>query len=228
MTEIWLILIWMLVTLALGCFSAFLGKRYGVEYIIATMAALVVIANVLANKMVTFWDFTVPAAVLVYATSFLLTDVLSEKWGKAEARKAVWAGFYANIVLAVSVLIAVNWQSPEFAKETGAMFNTVLGMTPRIVVASMIAYLVSQHHDVMAFHFWKKKTKGRYLWLRNNASTVVSQLIDSVLFITIAFYGVLPVVPLIIGQWVVKVIIAALDTPFCYFACRVVEKTEQK
>lgn len=228
MTEIWLILIWMLVTLALGCFSAFLGKRYGVEYIIATMAALVVIANVLANKMVTFWDFTVPAAVLVYATSFLLTDVLSEKWGKKEARKAVWAGFYANIVLAVSVLIAVNWQSPEFAKEAGAMFNTVLGMTPRIVVASMIAYLISQHHDVMAFHFWKKKTKGRYLWLRNNASTVVSQLIDSVLFITIAFYGVLPVVPLIIGQWVVKVIIAALDTPFCYLACRIVERTKQK
>ncbi|RLG68080.1 MAG: VUT family protein, partial [Methanobacteriota archaeon] len=110
---------------------------------------------------------------------------------------------------------------PRFTKS----FAEVLGPAPRIVAASMVAYLVSQHHDVFAFHFWKKKTGGKHLWIRNNASTVVSQLVDSVIFITLAFYGVTPLLPLIFGQWVVKMFIAVMDTPFCYLACKLIEKT---
>jgi uncharacterized integral membrane protein (TIGR00697 family) len=84
------------------------------------------------------------------------------------------------------------------------------------MIASLVAYLCSQYHDVWAFHFWRRVTNARFLWLRNNASTIVSQLLDSVVFITIAFYGRMPVVPLILGQWVVKVGIAVLDTPLVY------------
>jgi hypothetical protein len=92
------------------------------------------------------------------------------------------------------------------------------------MVASLTAYLFSQYHDVWAFHFWKRVTTERFLWLRNNASTIVSQLLDSVVFITIAFYGSLPVMPLIFGQWVVKVGIALLDTPFVYLLVYVVRR----
>ncbi|PIZ54623.1 transporter, partial [Candidatus Uhrbacteria bacterium CG_4_10_14_0_2_um_filter_41_7] len=99
---------------------------------------------------------------------------------------------------------------------------------PRITVASFIAYLISQHHDVWAFHFWKKKTNGKHLWLRNNASTVVSQLIDTVVFTFIAFYGVLPIVPLILGTWVVKILIALIDTPFIYGAVWIMDKIKPK
>ena len=97
-----------------------------------------------------------------------------------------------------------------------------------MVLASMVAYLVSQHHDIFAFHWWKKKTGGRYLWLRNTASTIVSQAIDTGLFITIAFYGVLDIVPLLLGQYVVKLIIAIIDTPFMYSISWLMDKVPSK
>jgi len=80
----------------------------------------------------------------------------------------------------------------------------------------MTAYLISQHHDVWAFHFWKDKTGGKYLWLRNNASTMVSQLLDTSIFIVLAFYGNVPILTMIGSQYLIKVLIAAFDTPFCY------------
>lgn len=226
--DIVIILLWILATLAISSLSAVIGKRYGIGYIIAIMAALVVIANIMAGKIVVFGPFVVPAAVIVYASTFLLTDIVSEKWGKQQARKAVWAGFYANIVLVVAVFIAVKWPSAPFAKDYSDQFASVLGLVPRIVLASMVAYLLSQHHDVFAFHFWKDRTGGKYLWLRNIASTAVSQAIDTVVFITIAFYGVMDIVPLLIGQYVVKLIIAGVDTPFIYGVVWLMDKIPAK
>lgn len=214
--DIAIILLWIAATLGIASFSGVLGKRYGVEYIIAIMASLVVIANIIAGKIVIFGPFVVPAAVIVYASTFLLTDIISEKWGKQQARKAVWAGFYANVVLVVAIFVAVNWPAAPFALDFSEMFSSVLGIVPRIVLASMVAYLASQHHDIFAFHKWKERTKGRHLWLRNTASTAISQAIDTVIFITIAFYGVMDIVPLLIGQYVIKLLIAAFDTPFMY------------
>jgi len=80
----------------------------------------------------------------------------------------------------------------------------------------MTAYLISQHHDVWAFHFWRDKTKGKYLWMRNNASTMVSQLLDTSIFIVLAFYGNAPILTMIGSQYLIKVLIALCDTPFCY------------
>ena len=214
--DIVIILLWILATLAISSLSGVIGKRYGIEYVIAIMASLVVVANVIAGKIVIFGPFVVPAAVIVYASTFLITDIISEKWGKQQARKAVWAGFYANLVLVVAVFIAVNWQAAPFALDFSEKFSSVLGIVPRVILASMVAYLLSQHHDIFAFHKWKEKTKGRHLWLRNTASTAVSQVIDTGIFITIAFYGVMDIVPLLIGQYVVKLLIAVMDTPFIY------------
>ncbi|MBA7592383.1 queuosine precursor transporter [subsurface metagenome] len=219
-----LVIIWILATLAITSFSGVIGKKYGVEYIIAIMASLVVIANIIAGKIVVFGPFVVPAAVIVYASTFLITDILSEKWGKQEARKAVWAGFYVNIVLVVAIYIAINWTAAPFALDFSESFKSVLGIVPRVTLASMVAYLVSQHHDIYAFHWWKNLTKGKHLWLRNTASTVVSQAVDTGIFITIAFYGIMDIVPLLIGQYVVKLIIAAIDTPFIYLVSWIMDK----
>ena len=226
--DIVIILLWILATLAISSLSCVIGKRYGIEYIIAIMASLVVVANVIAGKIVVFGPFVVPAAVIVYASTFLLTDIISEKWGKQHARRAVWAGFYANVVLVVAILIAISWPAAPFAKDFSDKFASVLGLVPRIVLASMAAYLVSQHHDIFAFHFWKKRTGGRYLWLRNTASTAVSQAIDTAIFITIAFYGVMDIVPLLIGQYVIKLLIAAVDTPFIYGVVWLMDKIPAK
>jgi len=228
MPQILLILIWIIATLTVASFAGILGKKYGVSYPIAIMAGLVVIANVLAVKIVSFGPFTVPAGVIAFSMTFLITDILSEKWGKKAARRAVWAGFYTNLIFVLSLFIAIYWKPAPFAVEFADKFKEVLSLAPRIAVASFIAYLISQHHDVWSFHFWKRITKGRHLWLRNNASTVVSQFLDSAIFAFLAFYGVMPVWPLILGLWVVKVIIAALDTPFMYGVIKVMDKVKSK
>ncbi|MGD2247998.1 MAG: queuosine precursor transporter [Candidatus Methanofastidiosia archaeon] len=208
------IVLWIIATLAIVSVTSVIARKYGVEYMIGMYAALIVTANILASKIVVFAGFFVPAAVIVYASSFLLTDMISEFYGKEKAQKAVWTGFLANIMLVVSVYIAIIWEGAPFWEYQNA-FETVLQNTPRIVFASMAAYLVSQHHDVMSYHWWKTKFPT-HLWVRNNASTIVSQALDTVVFITLAFYGLFPIVPMIIGQYIIKLLIALIDTPFIY------------
>lgn len=158
-----LILLWTLITLAIATASILLGKRYTVAYPIAMMAVLMTLAQVLAGKMVVVGPFAVAGGTLVYAATFLITDLLSEQWGKHEARTAVWAGFYGSLVLVAMVSIVSIWPSPEFAFEGAQAWNTALALTPRIVLASLVAYLVVQHLDVWLFHALKRLTHGKHL-----------------------------------------------------------------
>ncbi|PIS04743.1 MAG: transporter [Candidatus Buchananbacteria bacterium CG10_big_fil_rev_8_21_14_0_10_42_9] len=204
-----------------------LGKRYGAVFPITAMATLIVIANIVASKIVTFGPLTVSAGVIAFSTTFFITDILSEVWGKRTAQKAVWVGFFANLILVLTIFIAIKWPAADFSLEYAEKFSEVLGPAPRIVLASMIAYLISQNHDVWAFHFWKKVTRDKFLWLRNNFSTVISQLLDIVIFTTIAFYGVFEtheLIGIITGEYIVKVIIALIDTPFIYLVVQIVKK----
>jgi uncharacterized integral membrane protein (TIGR00697 family) len=210
-----LILFWIIATLAGATAAVLISEKYGYEIIIGLFAGLIVAAQVLANKTVTVLEFTVPAGVLVYSTSYLLTDVLAEFHGKKEAKKAVWSGFLASVILVVAINIAIAWPSPAFWKGQAA-FEQTLGTTWRIVAASLTAYVFSQNLDVYIFHKIRSRTGESKLYLRNILSTGTSQLVDSIIFIVIAFYGVMPIVPLIIGQYIVKLSIAALDTPFIY------------
>jgi len=177
-------------------------------------------ANILsAAKLISIFGFTIDAGIIAYPLTFLFTDTVCEVWGKKAARSVVWVGFFANILLMLLIWIGgILPPSPEWQNQEA--FRTILGAVPRIVVASMVAYLISQHHDVFAFDFWRNKTQGRWLWLRNNLSTGVSQAIDTVVFGAIAFYGVVPLNVLVgeimLAQYVIKLIVALLDTPFCY------------
>jgi len=175
-----------------------------------------VIANVIVSKIIAaFWYFCIPGGVIAYAVTFLMTDTICEVWGKKIGNLIVAVGFLAQLVVLCLTMVTLKWPAAGFWKNQAA-FESILGIMPRIVLASLIAYLVSQFHDIWAFHKWKTITKGKHLWIRNNASTMVSQFIDSVIFVTIAFAGVMPVQPLVLGQWVFKLIIAAIDTPFVY------------
>ncbi len=208
---------WVLLTLGTVCVTLILAERYGAEIAIAIYAALTIIANVIAYKIVLLMNIPCPAGVIVYSSTFLVTDMLCELFGKDYAKKAVISGFIANLIAVISIYIAISWKpAPFMSPEAVEAFNSVLGLAPRVVFASVVAYVVSQTHDVYAYHFWKKITRGKYLWLRNNASTMVSKALDTVLFITIAFYGVYPIFDLIKGQYIVKLVIAILDTPFLY------------
>lgn len=209
---------WMLASLVVTTIILVAGRKLGASFIISTYTALIVMAQIFANKLVVFGNWIVPAGVIVYAISFLLTDALNEFYGKEEARKAVISGFAASLLLVLGIQIAIGWE-PAYFWEGQAAFAQTLGLTWRIVVASLLAYLVSQNWDIFLFQFIKQKTAGRHLWMRNILSTVTSQLLDTVLFITIAFWGTLPrevVIGMVGGQFAVKLLIALMDTPFLY------------
>jgi hypothetical protein len=183
-----------------------------------------IISNITAAKIVAFhlpgveWQFFVPAAVFAYALTFFATDAYGELYGKRAAQRLVIVGFGMNVVMVGLIYIAIKLPAAPFYQLDKA-FSQILGAAPRIVLASMVAYLISQNHDVWAFHMWRKLTKGRHLWFRNTASTTVSQAIDTIIFITIAFYGTMPLDSLLVmigSQYVVKLLVALGDTPLVY------------
>lgn len=179
------------------------------------------IANVVAGKIVDIFGFIVPAAVVAYGITFLCTDIINEIWGKEEAQKTVKLGFKIQIASMVLILFAI-WLPPAiFAIDFDISFKTVLGQNVRVVFASLTAYTISQAHDVISFNFWKNKTKGKHKWIRNNVSTLTSQIIDTAIFITIAFWGLVPnLIWMIFSQYILKAIIAIIDTPFFYLFTR--------
>jgi len=191
--------------------------------LVSIFVGALVISSVLASKIITIFGLFVPAGVLAYCITFVVTDVISEVWGRERANRVVFSGFIALLITFLLIRLALWWDAAPIWRGQEA-FSAVLGSTSRIIIASFIAYLASQYHDVWAFHIWRKWTEERHLWLRNTASTVVSQFIDTLIFITIAFYGTMPVFPLIKGQYLIKVLIALLDTPFVYLAVLLIRK----
>jgi len=179
--------------------------------------AALVVSNVVAGKVLNIFGFIVPGAFLLYAITFLMTDLTSELWGKKEAIKLVQTGFICSLFAAGMIYLTQLMPSPPFAQAQADAYKVLLGMNFRLVMASMIAYYLSQSWDVWFFHKLGSFTKGKHKWLRNNASTMTSQLIDTSIFITIAFAGIVPDLWwMIISQYVLKLIIAAVDTPFFY------------
>ena len=187
--------------------------------ILATLfATCLIVANIIAVKLISIGGWVVPAGVIAYPLTFLFTDVITELYDRKIASRVIWLGFGVSVLMVILVF-GGGLLPPAPFWEGQSAYQSILGMVPRITLASMIAYLVSQHHDVFAFHFWRQKTKGRFLWLRNNASTMVSQALDTAIFITIAFWGTVPagiLTNMLLTQYVIKLIIAVFDTPFCY------------
>lgn len=180
-----------------------------------------VISNVVAGKVISFWGLTVPSAVVAYPWTFLCTDIIGELWGKDEANRTVKIGFAAQLFSLVLIYMAIALPIAPFATDFQEPFRQTLGSSARIVLASLCAYIISQSWDVAVFHCLKAHTGVRHKWLRNNASTMTSQLIDTAIFITIGFYGSVPNLPtMVISQYIVKLCLALCDTPFFYFFTR--------
>lgn len=179
---------------------------------------MLIVSNVISSKVIMVWGVVLPAAAICYPWTFAFTDVINECWGKSQARKIVLYGLVANVVALVFYQLAILLPSAPFWTEQSAFAN-ILGASSRIIVASMVAYLISQTLDVNIFNRIKEKTSGKHLWIRNNVSTGISQMVDTVIFITIAFYGYMPneaLLQMILFQYIFKVGIAVLDTPIVY------------
>lgn len=187
-------------------------------------SSLLIVVNMMPDELLSLGTFVVPVVVIAYAFTFLLTDTISEVFGRRVATNVVWLGFAINILMVILIYVLKIIPPASFQEGQEAY---ILGSVPRVALASMLAYLASQHHDVFAFHFWRKLTKGRFLWLRNNASTMVSQGIDIILFTSVAFLGTVPInilLNMMIGQYVIRLVIAVLDTPLCYAMVRFIER----
>ncbi len=202
-------------------------RFWGTTGLFVWIALAGITANIQVTKTIILFGMTATLGNIVYAGSFLATDILSEKYGKKDATRGVWIGFSAVVAFTILMQIALMF-SPAPFDEMHDILAQVFGIMPRIVIASLLAYLVSQKHDVWAFSFWKERFPGP-LWLRNNLSTIVSQLIDSVLFTLVAFIGVFPagvLVEIVVTTYILKAIVALLDTPFLYIATRLIHPPE--
>ncbi len=185
-----------------------------VTLFIGLYVACELIANVTASKPVMIGGIVVPAAVFLYAFTFTLIDLINERLGKIGARRVVATAFAANLLLAGYTQFAIWLPAAPFYSD-GPAFAGVLGSTPRIVFASLAAYLVSSLVDTEVFAWWRARVGGPK-WVRVLGSNAVSTLADSILFISIAFTGVLPVWPLIQGQYLVKMGVTAISLPLIY------------
>ena len=220
---------WLWLGMLLGNFGAILlvYRLYGRMGLYIWIPIACIVANIQVVKTITLFGQTATLGNIVYATSFLVTDILSENYGRKDANRAVFIGFFSLIVMTLMMNVALLFQPApsDFAQES---LKTIFGFMPRIVLGSLTAYALSQFHDVAAFHFWKRLLPGkRFLWMRNNASTMVSQLIDTAVFCTIAFLGVFswPVFwDVFWTTYVIKWFVAVLDTPCVYLARHMHEK----
>jgi len=179
--------------------------------------ASLVAANVIAVKISGVGGVFFPAGVLAYSITFPLADVIAEVWGREKARVVINAGIVTQALVWLLVWIAIELPPAPFWPDQAA-YAAVLGQGNRIIVGSLVAYYVSQHLDVWIFAALKQATGGRWLWLRNNVSTIAAQTLDTVIFILIAFYGLpgYPIGAMIVTQALVKYAIAVLDTPVVY------------
>lgn len=192
-------------------------------YLAATFIAALVVCNLIANKFITidlgFKTFVISAGVLPYPITFLITDILSEIYGKKKTARIVWAGFGASLFVLGVLLLAQQFTAIAGSPVDDETFNKVFGNSWRVIFASMTAYLCAQLIDVRIYHFWKEKTAGKHLWLRNNFSTVFSQLVDTTLVVCVLFLGVRShseIIQFILDGWLFKMLCACIDTPLLY------------
>ena len=191
--------------------------------LVGIFIASLVTCNLIANKFVTinlgFKVFIVSAGILPYPLTFLVTDLISEIYGQKKANLVVFAGFVASIFVLSFLWLGAQFNSIPSSIIDDFTYNAVFQNAWRLITASMAAYLFAQFVDVRVFHFWKKLTNGKHLWLRNNCSTMASQLIDTTLVISILFVGVWDtnqILSAIIDGWIFKMLMALLDTPIIY------------
>ena len=192
-------------------------------FLCAIFISSLVTCNLIANKFVTvdlgFKVFIVSAGILPYPLTFLVTDLISELYGQKKANIVVFSGFVASMFVLLFLWLGGQFNAIPDSIVNDDTYNKVFQNAWRIIAASMIAYLFAQFIDVRIFHFWKRLTNGKHLWLRNNGSTIASQLVDTTLVVMILFVGVWEpsnIISAIIDGWLFKMLMAAIDTPIIY------------
>jgi uncharacterized integral membrane protein (TIGR00697 family) len=200
-------------------------------FLAALFVTALITCNLIANKFVTvnlgFKTFVLSAGVLPYPITFLLTDILSEIFGRKKTNLVVLAGFAASLFVILILYLGSVFPATDTSLVSDEYYDVVFQNSWRVILASMVAYLSAQLIDIRLYHFWKRLTNGRKLWLRNNASTVLSQLVDTTLVVLVLFIGQLPfgtISSYILDGWLFKVICALVDTIFIYLFVGIIRR----
>jgi uncharacterized integral membrane protein (TIGR00697 family) len=206
------------------------GTKYSHWFVIivAVFVTCLITANIIAVKLVDLFGLILPAAIFIFPLSYITGDVLTEVYGYRQARKVIWLGFLCNVLVVVAIWIAQVLPAASFWDGQRA-YERILGYTPRILMASFLAYLVGEFANSFVLAKLKIATQGRWLWMRTIGSTLVGQGLDSAVFIALAFAGTLPVQALtlaIVTQWLAKSAYEAAATPFTYLVVNFLKRRE--
>jgi len=186
--------------------------------VVALFVTCLITANITAVKLISVFGLVLPAAIIIFPISYILGDVLTEVYGYRQARRVIWLGFLCNLILVVGILLGQLLPAASFW-DGQAAYERILGYTPRILTASFLAYLVGEFSNSFVLAKMKIATNGRWLWTRTIGSTLVGQGLDSLIFVTLAFVGTIPLSALasaIITQWLAKSVYEAAVTPVTY------------
>jgi queuosine precursor transporter len=184
----------------------------------AVFITSLIIANIIAVKLITLFGFVLPAAIIIFPISYIVGDVLTEVYGYSKARQVIWLGFLCNLMAVAAVWGAQKLPPAPFWHGQEA-YEQILGYTPRLLAASFAAYLIGEFANSLVLAKMKIATKGRWLWTRTIGSTLVGQGVDSLVFISLAFLGTIPMSSLasiIVMQWLGKSLYETLATPLTY------------
>jgi uncharacterized integral membrane protein (TIGR00697 family) len=185
-------------------------------------------SNIIAVKLISIFGLLLPAAILIFPISYIFGDVLTEVYGFRQARRVIWLGFFCNLITVVAIWLGQILPAASFW-DGQAAYERILGYTPRLLGASFLAYLVGEFANSYVLAKMKIATKGRWLWTRTIGSTLVGQGLDSVVFMTMAFAGTIPLSGLgvaIVVQWLSKSIYEAIATPLTYGVVTFLKKKE--
>jgi queuosine precursor transporter len=186
------------------------------------------ISNIIAGKLAIFFGITLPAAVIIFPLTYLFGDVLTEVYGYERTRLVIWIGFAANILMSAMFMITIWLPYPAFWSNQAA-YTTVLGLTPRLVMASLIAYFGGEFANAFVLSKVKVLTKGRWLWIRTIGSTAVGEGLDTLVFIVLAFIGAVPVavlIEMVVAQYLWKVGYEVVATPLTYLVVGWIKRRE--
>lgn len=197
--------------------------------IAAVFVTCLLTANLIAVKLVDLGGLVLPAAIVIFPLSYIFGDVLTEVYGYRQARRVIWLGFLCNLVMVVAVWVG-QVLPPAMFWEGQAAYEQILGFTPRLLVASFTAYLVGEFANSYVLARLKIATRGRWLWTRTIGSTLVGEGLDSLVFITLAFAGVIPTVEgllsTVVTQWLLKTAYEVVATPLTYAVVTFLKRVE--
>lgn len=229
MNEI-IFLVFSLFLMSLNLFALKGGKHFLTLLIVVYTITM----NIFVVKQFNLFGLAVTGGNALYGALFLATDLLSEHFGKKDAKRSVYLGFFSMVIFVVLMQVLLLFEVNDYDYANTSLY-TLFTVTPRIVIGSLLAYFVSQNIDIFIYDWIKKRTRGKHLWLRNNASTMISQLIDTLIFTSVGLttFSFLPFEGVIstdifwqnvLFTYLIKLLVAGIDTPFLYLSKRVVSK----